>query len=84
MEVGALIHSRREQRAHDATARCFFCAVDGRAALRARNLRGLLIGRRDGRWYVRVRPSARPSSGVYATSEPDPSVNPFADLGGEA
>jgi hypothetical protein len=83
-EVGALVHSLKEGRwQHPAGERCDFCARDGRAALRAAALKPLLVGRRDGRWYLRggsLGRRARPCGGVIATSDPDPATNPWADL----
>lgn len=79
-EVGALLHERKGK--HPADARCRFCGDEGRAVLTSVALKPLVTRRRaTGRWHPRSPAAAtHPASGVIATSEPDPRLNPFANI----
>jgi len=78
-EVGAILHERQGR--HHQDQRCEWCARTGLDVLRSKAVAPLVIRRRSGLWQPRQRAEhARPATGVYATSEPDPELNPFADL----
>lgn len=83
-EVGAAWHAANGK--HDAGSRCDFCARDGNSVLRSKALHPLVRYRLDarlGRVYVLRQPGrSRPAktTGVIATSDPNPETNPFADL----
>lgn len=79
-EIGAALHQIRGK--HHADARCRFCGDEGRAVLTSVALKPLVTRKRaTGRWHPR-NPADAPTrhSGLIATSEPDPTLNPFADL----
>lgn len=78
-EAGALIHSLKGGRwAHPASERCDWCARDGRQALSSKALKPLLVGRRDGRWYLRdASDYERAPAGIVSHHVPG---DPFADL----
>lgn len=81
-QAGALMHSMKEGRwAHPADERCDYCVRDGRAALRASALKPLIVGRRDGRWYLRdPKNRVRVEEPRREPTEAELQANPFAGL----
>lgn len=80
-EIGARLHALRERRPHGADERCAWCVTAGRDVLRSKGLAPLVVRRRNGHWQPRDPQAAeRAPTGLIATSEPDPDLNPFADL----
>lgn len=79
-EVGANWHAIKSK--HAADQRCRFCADEGASVLHSKALAPLVIRKRGGIWQPR-NPSdvvRAPSTGLIATSEQDPDLNPWADL----
>lgn len=78
-EVGAAWHAARGK--HGPDERCKWCAEEGASVLRSKGLAPLIVRRRNGHWEPRnPEDTETRTSGLIATSEPDPSLNPFADL----